>query len=138
VRGLPTYSTSADLLLKAAGAGLLVAIGVAILWAFAPAWKFYLALLLGFGVAEAMAKASRNKRGVDLMVVGSVCITIGLILSRVFIAQRVGITWEMANDLNAIVLEKFPSTVQDVLQLRVIPDGVFAALAYLIVWVRFR
>jgi hypothetical protein len=138
VRGLPTYATSSDLLLKAAGAGLVVAIGVAILWAFAPSWKFYLALLLGFGVAEAMAKASRNKRGVDLMVVGSVCITIGLILSRVFIAQRVGITWEMTNNLSAIVPEKFPSTVQDVLQLNVIPDGVFAAIAYLIVWVRFR
>jgi hypothetical protein len=139
VRGLPTYATSADLLLKAAGAGLVVAIGVAILWAFAPSWKFYLSLLLGFGVAEAMAWASRNKRGADLMVVGSVCIVIGLALSRVFIAQRLGITWDMTSDLDSIVRDgnNFV-TVQNALQLNIIPDGVFAALTFLIVWVRFR
>jgi hypothetical protein len=139
VRGLPTYSTSSDLLLKAAGAGLVVAVLTAIAWAFAPDWKFYLSLVLGFGVAEAMAKASRNKRGVDLMIVGSVCITIGLILSRVFIAQRMGITWDMTSDLNNLVRDgnSFVS-IQNALQLNVIPDGVFAALAYLIVWVRFR
>jgi hypothetical protein len=130
VRGLPTYATGSDLLLKAAAVGLVVGVGVAILWAYAPAWKFYLSLLLGFGVAEGMAWASRNKRGVDLQVVGFACITAGLILSRILLAERLNISWQMLNE--------FFDFYQDDMQLTIIPDGVFAALAYLIVWVRFR
>jgi hypothetical protein len=139
VRGLPTYSTSTDLLLKAAGAGMLVAIAVGIVWPFAPAWKFYLCLILGFGVAEAMAKASREKRGLDLQIVGFVCVTVGIVLSRVLLARHLGITWDMAQDLNAYVPTHFPpERIDEALQLRIIPDGIFAALAYLIVWIRFR
>ncbi len=139
VRGLPTYSTSSDLLLKAAGAGLLVAIAVGVLWEFAPTWKFYLCLILGFGVAEAMARASREKRGLDLQIVGFICVTIGIVLSRVLLARHYGITWDMAQNLNTIVIaDGHLSQIDQALQLQIIPDGVFAALCYLIIWVRFR
>jgi hypothetical protein len=53
VRGLPTYATSSPVLAKAAAAGLAVAVPVGLLWGFGPAWQFYLALALGFGVVEA-------------------------------------------------------------------------------------
>lgn len=139
VRGLPTYSTSSDLLLRAAGAGLLVAIAVGIIWPFAPSWKFYLCLVLGFGVAEAMARASREKRGLDLQIVGFVCVTVGILLSRVLIARHLGITWAMAQDLNGFVVDDgHLKSIDNALQLNIIPDGIFAALCYVIVWVRFR
>src|ERR671911_256859 len=66
VRGLPTYRTSGSVLLRATGAGLLVAIGVAVLWRFFPDWGFYLSLLIGFGVVETMARVAKYKRGTDL------------------------------------------------------------------------
>jgi hypothetical protein len=139
VRGLPTYSTSSDLLLKAAGAGLLVAAAVGVVWQFAPSWKFYLCLILGFGVAEAMARASREKRGLDLQIVGWVCVTIGLVLSRVLLANHYGITWAMAQNLSSVVVADGQlAQIDSALQLRIIPDGIFAALCYLIIWVRFR
>ena len=130
VRGLPTYRTSSHLLLKAAGAGFGVAIPVGVLWGLAPTWNFYITLLLGFGVAEAMAWASKGKRGVDLQLVGFAAIAVALILGRVILAQRLGIGWE---EINRLV-----PGVEDALRIRLLPDGLFAALAFLIVWYRFR
>jgi hypothetical protein len=125
-----TIRTSTDSLLKAAGIGLLVAIGTAVLWRFFPQWQFYLTLLLGFGVVEGIAWATNNKRGRDLQLLAIGLVTIGLLLSRVLLADRYGITWEMVNNLS-------PRMAQ-LLQVQVVPDLLFAALAYLIAWVRFR
>lgn len=130
VRGLPTYRTSADVLARAAGAGFTVAIAVGVLWGLAPTWNFYLALLLGFGVAEAMAWASKGKRGVDLQLVGFTAVATSLVLGRLILAQRLGIAWEDVNRLTP--------GVEDALRIRLIPDGLFAALCFLIVWYRFR
>jgi hypothetical protein len=130
VRGLPTYRTTSDALAKAVGAGLGVAIVVGVIWGYWPQWNFYLALLLGFGVAEAMSWAAKGKRGADLQVAGIAIVALGLILSRVILAQRLGISWEAVNE--------FQPFVEDQLYLRILPDGLFAALACLIVWYRFR
>lgn len=145
VRGLPTYRTPATSLLRAAAAGLGVAIGVAILWRFFPTWEFYLCLLLGFGVVETMARFAGNKRGVDLQLTAIAIVTIGLLLSRVLLAQRFGIS---PGEINALddrlsqpeVVAEFGrfASVSDVLQLTIVPSGVYALLAYLIAWVRFR
>ncbi len=145
VRGLPTYRTPANDLLKAAGAGLLVASLVAVLWRFFPVWQFYLCLLLGFGTVEAMAKVANNKRGPDLRAAAILAITVGLVLSRILLAQRFGVS---AADVNALesglvndeIFNEFGGVVSvgDVLQLRLIPDLLFALMAYGIAWVRFR
>src|SRR6185437_7408292 len=54
VRGLPTYQTNTVVLLKSIGIGLVIAIVVGLVWGRFPNWNFYLALILGFGVAEGM------------------------------------------------------------------------------------
>jgi hypothetical protein len=145
VRGLPTYRTPASGLVRAATGGLAVAVGVAILWRFFPDWEFYLCLLLGFGTVETMARLSGNKRGLDLQLTAIVIVTIGLALSRLLLAQRSGISIGEINALderlaNEDVIAEFGrfASVADVLQLHIIPSGVYALLAYLIAWVRFR
>jgi hypothetical protein len=130
VRGLPTYRTETGSLVKATGIGIVVALGVGILWGYIPEWNFYLALLLGFGIAEGMAWAAKGKRGSDLQAIGIAAVLLGIVLSRVVIAQRLGITWEMVNE--------FSEPVENALYLRPIPDGLFAALSVAIVWYRFR
>lgn len=146
VRGLPTYRTPADSLLKAAGAGLAVAVVVAVLWRFFPGWQFYLCLLLGFGVVETIARFSGDKRGADLQVAAIAAVTVGLLLSRVLLAQRFGLSIADVNALDAQLINteiaaEFGfrgASVSEILQLRIVPDVVYALMAYLIAWVRFR
>ncbi len=145
VRGLPTYRTPASNLARAAGAGLLVAIVTAVLWRFFPQWQFYLCLLLGFGVVESMARIVRDKRGLDLQIAAILIVTAGLVLSRVLLAQRFGVTFAEVNAMderlsNPSIFNTYGpfASVGDVLQLRLIPDLLYAALAYGIAWVRFR
>ena len=130
VRGLPTYATSSGVLARAAGAGLAVAVPVGLIWGFAPDWGFYLALALGFGVAEAMARASNAKRGRDLQLLALVIVALGLVLSRVVLAQRLGLSLAIINAL--------APGVEGALWLRPIPDLLFAALPFVIGWIRFR
>jgi hypothetical protein len=130
VRGLPTYATSRPVLAKAAAAGLAAALLVGLLWGLGPTWGFFLALALGFGVAEAMAWASSEKRGRDLQLVALAMVAVGLVVSRVIIAQRFGISFEQVNALNP--------GVQAVLRLNVIPDLLFALIPFALCWVRFR
>src|SRR5829696_9433206 len=74
VRGLPTYPTGFDALVKAAGIGLVLAVAIGYVWSRYPDWGFYLALVLGFSIAESMAWAAKGKRGVDLQVLGIVLV----------------------------------------------------------------
>ncbi len=145
VRGLPTYATSAPVLGRAALSGLAVALPVGLLFGFAPDWQFYLALALGFGVAEAMARAANQKRGRDLQLAAMGLVGVGLLVGRVVLAQRLGIAWADVNALSdAIltpgVLNEFgrPVPLDLALRLRPIPDLLFAAIPFLIAWVRFR
>lgn len=130
VRGLPTYRTSSTSLARAAGVGFGIAVVIGILWGYAPDWNFYLMLLLGFGVAEGMAWAAQGKRGADLQIVGIAAVVVSLIVGRAILAQRLGISWSQINRL--------APGVEEALYLTIIPDGLFAALAALIVWYRFR
>jgi hypothetical protein len=103
---------------------------VGVIWGYLPTWGFYLSLALGFGVAEAMAWASRAKRGLDLQIVGMLMVVVGLVISRAVLAQRLGIPWELINQM--------APGVRQFLNLELVPDGIFAALSMLIVWLRFR
>jgi len=130
VRSMPSIRTSGDVLLKAIGGGILVAVVVAVLWRFMPDWGFYLSLALGFGVVEIMAYLSKNKRGRELQLAAMLIVTVGLILSRVLLAQRYGIELAQVNELSPFVTRA--------LQLQAVPDLIYAGLAYAIAWVRFR
>lgn len=130
VRGLPTYRTDSTSLVKAIGTGFAVALAVGLIWGYIPNWNFYLSLLLGFSIAESINKVAKGKRGRDLQVVGIAAVLFGLAVSRVVIAQRLGISWEMVN--------QFKDPIDRLLYLRPIPDGLFAAISATIVWYRFR
>ena len=130
VRDPGTIRTGTDSLLKASLAGFLVAVVIAALWRFFPAWQFYLALGMGFGVVETVAWATNNKRGRDLQLLSMGIITVGFVLSRFLLADRYNITLELLNNMSPAVARA--------LQLQAIPDLVFLAIAYLIAWVRFR
>jgi hypothetical protein len=140
VRGLPTYRTDSTSLAKAAGLGLAVAVAIGVLWGYIPRWNFYLALTLGFAVAEVMARAAGSKRGRDLQLLGIGLLVVGLILSRAVIAQRLGLTWDQVNALDEPIRtgRLRGQEPQDLLYLRFLPDGLFAALSVAIVWYRFR
>ncbi len=120
----------AQRLVRAVGAGLLVAVPVGLLWGFAPAWGFYLGLLLGFASAEAIARAVPGRRGVDLQLVAIGVVLVALVISRVVIARMLGADL-LALDLGA-------PRVQRALWLRPIPDLIFAGIPVLIAWYRFR
>lgn len=144
VRGLPTYQTSPNVLAKSAGVGLAVAVAVGVLWGFIPNWGFYLSLLLGFGVVEAMAKSANNKRGRDLQILAMGLVLLGLVISRYVLAQRLGITAEQINQLNDLVFgpeirKDFgrPVPVDEAMRLQ-LSDLLFAAIPFAISWVRFR
>jgi hypothetical protein len=142
---LPTYRTPGSDLMRAVGAGLLIAFVTAVLWRFFPQWQFYLCLLLGFGVVESMARIVRDKRGRDLQIAAILIVTAGLVLSRVLLAQRFGVTWADVNAMdegliNQEIINSYGrfASVGEIVQLRLVPDLLYAAIAYLIAWIRFR
>lgn len=133
VRGLPTYQTPLSLLIKASVFGVVIAGLVGVLWGYYPQWQFYLALILGFGVAEGMSWAANYKRGRDLQIAAIACVVIGIVISRVVIGMNhplFGIDDLLNNAMNPAVSQTF--------QMRLIPDIAFIVLAGAIPFVRFR
>lgn len=130
---MPTYQTPISALIKATVVGLAIAGAVGVIWGYYPNWQFYLALILGFGVAEGMAWAANYKRGPDLQVAAIGCVLLGVVISRFFIAQNhpfLGIENLLNDALDPGVARTF--------QMRLIPDVVFIVLAGAIPFVRFR
>ena len=115
---------------KAAGIGLVLAVAIGYVWSRYPDWGFYLALVLGFSIAESMAWAAKGKRGVDLQVLGIVLVAFALVLSRYLLFDRFGLSLSQYADLN--------ERGKEVLHVKLIPDGLFAVMPLLIVWYRFR
>ena len=116
--------------LVAAGAGLAVATFAGVGWGLFPDWGFYWALLLGFGSVETMVRFLRKQRGTDLQAIAVAIAIFGVALSRVILAQRLGV--------NLGVIADAGPAVQRALYLRPIPDLLFAVQPVLIAWVRFR
>lgn len=127
------YSTSSTALVKATLIGALVATAVGALWGAFPAWAFYCALLLGFGVAEAMSWAANYKRGRELQIAAASCVLLGIIVSRLMIAQRSPFL-----TVDMLLNEATDPNVARAFQLEPIPDVVFMGIAFLITVVRFR
>jgi len=116
--------------LTTAVAGLAVATVVGLAWGFLPDWQFYWALLLGFGTVETMVRLLQKRQGLDLQAIAIVIVVYGMVLSRVVLAQRLGV--------NLAGIESFGPIVQRVLYLRPVPDLLFAILPVVIAWIRFR
>lgn len=132
IRGLPTYRTSTGIIAKSAAIALVIAVATGVLWGFFPSWNFYISLILGFGVAEGMAWAAHDKRGADLQAIAIGFVILGLTVSRLVIAGQLGISFEefRENLTNPHLMA--------MLQLRLLPDLIFAALAVVIPFIRFR
>jgi len=103
---------------------------VGIAWGFFPEWQFYWALLLGFGAVETMVRFLTKRQGLDLQAISIVIVVFGILLSRVVLAQRLGVS--------LAEIEQLRPMVQSVLYLRPVPDLLFAILPVVIAWVRFR
>ena len=116
--------------LTAAAAGLAVATAVGIAWGFFPNWQFYWALLLGFGTVETMVRLLTKRQGLDLQAIAIAIVVFGIILSRLVLAQRLGVS--------LAEIETLRPAMQRGLYLRPLPDLLFAILPILIAWVRFR
>jgi hypothetical protein len=127
------YTTSSTQLVKATVIGVLVATAVGALWGAFPDWAFYCALLLGFGVAEAMAWAANYKRGRELQIAAVACVLLGIVISRLVIAQRSPFL-----TVDMLLNDATNPNVARAFQLQLIPDVVFMGIAFLIVVVRFR
>ncbi|HYH12306.1 MAG TPA: hypothetical protein VD789_08140 [Thermomicrobiales bacterium] len=142
VRGLPTIRTPGASLLRAGAAALGVAAVVSMLWYFWPEWKFYLSLALGFGVAESIAYLVRGKRGTDLQILGIAIVTLGVVAVRLLLAWKYGLGIDqLSTDEPLLVSEGgrlMIGTPREILQLTIIPDVLFMAMSYAIVWIRFR
>jgi len=130
--GLSWSDVPTPLLLRATLAGLAVALVVGWLWSRIPDWQFYLALLLGFGVAEAMAWAARAQRGRALQTLGVLCVAVGLLVSRLLLLAELGLT---PGELARVFSD---ARLWTLVQVRPIPDLLFAVLALVIPFVRFR
>ncbi len=126
------YRASGPAVAKALGAGLLVAAGIGFLWGNFPAWGFYMALLLGFGTVETMARASNYKQGNDLQLAAYGALLIGLVVSRYTMLLDSGLT------VQTVVDNLGNEGLRFVLYLRLVPDFVFMAIPFAIAYIRFR
>lgn len=127
------YQTSTVLLAKAVLAGVLVGGVVGVIWGRFPAWQFYCALLLGFGVAEAMAWISRYRRGRELQLIGFGSVLLGIVVSKLVIAGRSEFL-----TLDLLLNHTTEPGVASAFQLELVPDLIFHAIPFLIVYIRFR
>jgi len=103
---------------------------VGIAWGFFPEWQFYWALLLGFGAVETMVRFLTKRQGLDLQAIAIVIVVFGILLSRVVIAQLIGVSLTDIEHLRPMVLRA--------LYLQPVPDLLFAVLPVVIAWIRFR
>ena len=103
------------------------------IWGLFPDWNFYLALILGFGVADGMAWGANYKRGSDLQIAAIICVVIGLAVARVVIGQR-----SRFFTINDLLNNPSAPGVAQTFQTRPLPDFLFAALALAIPYIRFR
>lgn len=127
------YDPSVSGLIKAAGVGLIVSAAIGFFWGSYPSWGFYMALLMGFGVAEAIAKVANYKRGRELQALSIGLVLFGVAVSRVTIAQLTpGLSLDLLFENTG---EPF---VRNVFYLRIVPDFLFVGVALLICFVRFR
>jgi hypothetical protein len=135
---LGAYRTTNIAFLKAFVVGAVVALAIGFFWGNFPEWGFFMALLIGFGTVEAMARVSNYKRGGDLMAAAMGVIAIGIIVSRYTIAvvNPEGVPIELSVDM--ILTDYNQEIIQRIFYVRFIPDFLFMAIPFVIAYIRFR
>lgn len=127
------YDPTVSGLVRAGVVGLVVAVAIGFFWGSYPNWGFYMALLMGFGVAEAVAWGANYKRGRELQVLAMGMAFLGIVVSRVTIAVL-----DPLLDIDILLNHAFDPVFRQIFYLRLIPDMLFMALSLAICFVRFR
>lgn len=137
-RGQPPvmYQTDAGILGRAVGAGLVAAVALGVAWGLlngaglgrsALTWDFWFALVVGFGVAEAISGAARRRRGQNLQLLAIAAVLLAFVASRAAIGLRAS---------QALSAADISARLQGVIAQPTLL--IFVALACLIAWRRFR
>lgn len=133
------YDTTAQRIPIAVAVAVVVAIGVGILWGFFPLWSFWFAIGCGFGIAEGIARFAHVTRGSTYQAIGMIGVALCVVISRVVIANRLGIGFGSLGGTLASNRIDSPAAAQQIGDLAInIPNIVYIALALAIPWVRFR
>jgi hypothetical protein len=85
---LPTYALDANVYLKSAVLGFVAAGAAGVLMGLLPAFEFWVALIMGIAVPEAVAIGSNQKRGPGLQILGIAAIAFGFAVSRLVMGAR--------------------------------------------------
>lgn len=132
------YRTSGTVLLRAAVVGFVVAAAIGFFWGNFPEWGFFMALLLGFGTVEAMARAANYKQGSELQIAAFGAILLGILISRYTIALINPEGWPLDISIQ-FLFENFGQDItRRIFYLRFIPDFLFMAIPFVIAYIRFR
>lgn len=133
------YRTSPQLVARAVAVAAFIAIVVGIAWGYQPAWSFWFAIGGAFAIAEAMVRATDAKRGSTYQMIGMIGVLAAIIICRVVIAHRLGLT---LGDIGTILgSSRIDSTLSRSLFSALaldLPNFVYIALALAIPYVRFR
>jgi hypothetical protein len=84
---IPTYNVSGKYYLRAAGAGLGVAVAIGLVWAFVRIISFFgffnflIAAAVGYGIGEAISLACNRKRGIGLSVIAGLAVIAAYVTS---------------------------------------------------------
>jgi hypothetical protein len=131
VRKSPVYDVRPLHYLRAAAAGLAVAVLGTYVLAFIPFFQFFGLLLLGVAVGEAVTMAANRKHGTGLAVVAVVTLLLGALLVPTLVALA---AFPAVVPLDARVLAALRIALGQVLS----PWGLFIALAAVIAASRVR
>lgn len=132
------YRPSSIGVFKALGIGVVVASGIGFLWGNYPSWGFYLALIMGFGTVEAMAKVSNYKRGQSLQIAAYGSILLGLFVSRYTLMTVNPENFPVELSLQLLLENADQDIIRRAFYLRLIPDFLFMAIPFVIAYIRFR
>jgi hypothetical protein len=106
---VPTYRISGIYYLRAAGAGLLLAVVGGIIWGFIQAvpyfnfFSFILAAGVGYGIGEGISFAVNRKAGIGLCVIGGAAMVLCYLISKLFF----GFVFFSPFDIIAVIIGVF-------------------------------
>lgn len=133
------YRTSPQLLARAIIVAVAVAVPIAILWSYQPDWSFWFAIGCGFGIAEGTVRVTGAKRGSTYQMIGMAGVLLSVILCRVLLAHRLGISFgDIGNVLSNSRVGSQQSRLLFLLLALDLPNIVYIGLALAIPFFRFR
>jgi hypothetical protein len=135
----PVYRTSPQLVARAAAVSAVIAIAIGIIWGFQPLWSFWFAIGGAFLIAEAIVRVTGAKRGSTYQTIGMLAVLFCVVLSRVVLANRIGLSLaDIGNVLNTSRIDSPRSRLLFQVMALDLPNIVYIALALAIPYVRFR